>query len=156
MDSTNRAERPLNASFAAADDKAVLNTPAKSTIPSSTGGASPTMTRFLSSHKSSSGTKKGYYGSYDFLNSLNEFRLTFGHYPIILANSPNDTITEMTSKRIVRNYDDQCKLEIFMHLCRLHYIEHTKVDVELKTMEVCNHFTKRIGEYQCVIDSKEG
>ena len=122
MGSTNGAVRSLNASFAAADGKAVLNTPTKSNIPSSTGGASPAMTRFLSSQKSSSGTKKGYFGSCDFLNSLDEFRLTFDHYPIMLPNSPNKTSTEMTSKRIVREYGDQCKLEFYapmlLKLCR--------------------------------------
>ena len=65
MGSTNGAVRSLNASFAPIDGKVVLNTPTTSTIPSSTSGASPAMTRFLSSQKSSSGTKKGYFGSCD-------------------------------------------------------------------------------------------
>ena len=47
MGSTNGAVRSLNASFAAADGKAVLNSPTKSTILSSTGDASPVMTRFF-------------------------------------------------------------------------------------------------------------
>ena len=53
MGSTNGALRSLNASFAATDGKVLLNTPTKSTISSSTSGASPAMTRFLSSQKSS-------------------------------------------------------------------------------------------------------
>ena len=65
MDITNRAIRSLNASFAAADDKSVLNTPTNSTISSGTDSASPTMTKFLSSQKSSSGTKKGFFGNCD-------------------------------------------------------------------------------------------
>ena len=70
MGSTNEAVRSLNASIVATDGKVVLNTPTKSTIPSSTSGASPAMTRFLSSQKSSSQTRKGYFGGCDFLNSL--------------------------------------------------------------------------------------
>ena len=100
------------------------------------------MTRFVSSQKSSSGTKKGYFSSCDFLNSLDEFRLTFVHYPIMLPNSPNKTSTEITSKRIIREYGDQCKLAIFMHLCRLNYVRHIKLDVELNTLEVCSQISE--------------
>ena len=48
----------------------------------------------------------------------------------------------MTSQRIVRDYGDQCKLEIIMHLCRLNYVEYTKVDVELNTLEVCSQISE--------------
>ena len=58
--------RALGACFAA-----ISSTPTKSPGVTSSNGTSPTMTQFLSSQKSSGGTKKGYYGDLNFLDSMN-------------------------------------------------------------------------------------
>ena len=111
-------------------------TPTKGTSITSTNGTSPAMTRFLSAQKSNGGTKKGYYGDLTFLDNMTGFQLTFGISPFMLPSSPTKTSTDMSCQRIIRDYGELCKLEIFMHLCMLNYVGHTKVDVGLNTLDI--------------------
>ena len=38
---------------------------------------------------------------------------------------------------MLREYGESCKLDIFLHLCRLNYVGHDKIDVTRNTQEVC-------------------
>ena len=75
--------RALGACFAT-----ITSTPTKSPSVTCPNGTYLAMTRFLSSQKSSAVTKKGYYGDLNFLDSLNEFQLTFDTSPFMFPSSP--------------------------------------------------------------------
>ena len=134
--------RSLTSCFAATSSGTPSSgTPTKGTSITSTNGTSPAMTRFLSAQKSNGGTKKGYYGDPTFLDNMTEFQLTFGISPFMLPSSPTKTSTDMSCQKISRDYGELCKLEIFMHLCMLNYVGHTKVDVGLNTLDICSQIS---------------
>ena len=56
----------------------------------------------------------------------------------MLPSSPTKTNNELSCQKMVRNYGEQYKLEVFLHLFRLNYVGHTKVDVGLNTLYVCS------------------
>ena len=99
------------------------------------------MTQFLSSQKRSGGTTKGYYGNLIFLDSKNELQLTFGTSPFMLPSSPTKTSVNMFCQKIIQEYGDLCKLEMFVHLCVLNYVGHANVDIGLNTLDVCSQIS---------------
>ena len=77
--------------------------------------------------------QKSFYGACNFLDIIEEFKSTFRKFPTMLPSLPKKTSTEMSCQKSVRDYGDQYKLEICMHLCRLNYVVYMKVDVGLNT-----------------------
>ena len=47
----------------------------------------------------------------------------------------------MSFQIIIRDYGDLCKLEMFMHSCMLNYVDYTKVDVDLNTLDICSQIS---------------
>ena len=60
----------------------------------------------------------------------------------MLPSSPTKTVTDSSCHKTIRNYSDQCKLEIFLHLCQLNYVGLTNIDIGLNTLEVCSHISE--------------
>ena len=113
-----------------------INTGINSVSATSTSYQSPAMKLFLTSSSKSKKERKGYYGGVSFLDSQNEFNLTFGIEPVMLPEKPNDYDSLATS-RILQTYTEKCKFDIFMHLCRLDYVGSDKIDPTLSVQEVC-------------------
>ena len=128
--------RALGTCFAA-----IASTPTKYPGVTSPNGTSPAMTRFFSSQKSSDGTKKSYYGDLVFLDSMYKFQLTFGTSPFMLRSSPTKISANMSCQKIIREYGDVCKLEMFIHLCVLNYVGHINVNIGLNTLDVCSQIS---------------
>ena len=99
------------------------------------------MIQFLSSQKSSDGDRKGYYGDLIFLNSMNEFQVTFGTSPFMLRSSPTKISANMSCQKIIREYGDLCKLDFSMYLCVLNYVGHINVNIGLNTLDVCSQIS---------------
>ena len=90
----------------------------------------------MSTQTKTQSTKQGYYGDLTFLDSQEEFNITFGNYPTILPSNPTAT-DYLSPRRLVRDYADKCKLDIFMHLCRLNYVGNDEIDSSLHVQEIC-------------------
>ena len=71
-----------------------------------------------------------------FLDSREEFKITFGNYSTILPSKPTAT-DYLSPRRLVRDYADTCKLDIFMHLCRLNYVGNDEIDSSLHVQDIC-------------------
>ena len=99
--------------------------------------SSPAMTTFMSSRTASATTKRGYYGPCDFLDNQLTFHSAFGVAPAILSEDPNDSKNPSRAK-FLREFGDTCKLDIFLYLCQLNYVGHSKVDTTMNTQEVCS------------------
>ena len=59
----------------------------------------------------------------------------------MLPSSSTKTSVDMFCQKIIREYGDLCKLEIFMQSCVLNYMGHTNVDVGLNTLDVCSQIS---------------
>ena len=120
---------------------AVASTPTSAagttaTTGSSTSVSSPAMELFLASLSKSTTDKNGYCGGVDFLDDQNKFNITFGDLPTLLPARPNDSHMH-SFRNHLKEYIDKCKFDIFMHLCKLGYLGHEKVDKSLNIHEVC-------------------
>ena len=58
----------------------------------------------------------------------------------MLASFPMIT-TIQACQRIIQDYCEQCKLEVFLYLCRLNYVGHARVNINLNTLEVCSQIS---------------
>ena len=76
-----------------------------------------------------------------FLDSKNELQLSFGTSPFMLPSSPTKTSVNMFCQKIIQEYGDLCKLNIFVHLCVLNYVGHANVDIGLNTLDVCSQIS---------------
>ena len=103
--------------------------------------SSPAMKNFMSSRTSSTSNKRGYYGSCDFLDSQIGFTAAFGSCPAIVPENPNSSNYANCGK-ILREFGESCKLDIFLYLCRLNYVGHDKIDVTMNTQEVCTQISE--------------
>ena len=99
--------------------------------------SSPAMKNFMASKASSTNTKRGYYRACDFLDNQSAFVQAFGLAPTLVPENLNSS-NYSSLQKIVRDYGESCKLDIFLHLCQLNYVGNDKVDVALNTQEVCS------------------
>ena len=134
----NCTSRSLTACFSA-NNGTPQSTPLRTTTPTTpatAGFTSPVMERFmLAGSSSSTTTRKGCYGSLTFLDIQGEFIHTFGAHPKLLPTNPIGLDTRII-QRLLREYSEKCKLEIFMHLCMLDYVGDDRVDQSLHINEV--------------------
>ena len=94
------------------------------------------MKKFMSACTSSTNNKIGYYGSCEFLDGQIGFVSAFESCPVIMPENLNNN-NYATCGKILREYGEICKLDIFLHLCRLNYVGHDKVDITMNTQKVC-------------------
>ena len=106
-------------------------------ISTATGVSSPVMTTVMSSRTASTNTKRRYYGPCNFLDSQLTFHLAFRVMPAILSENSNNS-NNPSCVKILREYGDTCKLDIFLYLCQLNYVGNDKVDTTMNTQEVCS------------------
>ena len=71
-----------------------------------------------------------------FLDNQDAFLQSFGIAPVHLPEKQNNS-KYSSCQRILRDYREKCKLDIFLHLCRLNYVGHGKIDVTMNTQEAC-------------------
>jgi len=86
--------------------------------------------------------KKGYYGPLTFFNTQLEFHEVFGYKPVLLLS---DSIGWASNRKVndkVREYGEQCKLDVYLNLCEQDYVGDDLVDNALNAQEVC----RKIGE----------
>ena len=76
-----------------------------------------------------------------FLDSEEKINQTFGDHPAMLSERPWDSNNMATSK-LLQYYAELCKLDIFMHLCKLDYVGEDNVESVLNVVEVCCHISK--------------
>lgn len=98
--------------------------------------SSPSMQLFLSTSNKSKTTKNGYYGELDFFDTQFYFDKSFGVKPSLL---PVHHISDESDSihKVLTDYPERCKLDLFMHLCMLDYVGHEQVDVLLNGQEIC-------------------
>ena len=94
----------------------------------------------MASRTMSSGVKRGYYGNCKFLDTQYEFDQAFGLTPTLLPENPNNS-NYSSCQKLLRDYGEKCKLGIFLHLCKLNYVRHDKVDIALNTQEICSRIS---------------
>ena len=75
-----------------------------------------------------------------FLDNQDAFLQSFGIAPVHLPEKQNNS-KYSSCQRILRDYREKCKLDIFLHLCRLNYVGHGKIDVTMNTQEACKKNT---------------
>ena len=98
------------------------------------------MKNFMASRTTSTDTKRGFYGVFDFLDNQAAFLKTCGTGLGPLPENPKNGNC-LSYQRILRGYGKKCKLDIFLHLCRLNYVGHDNVDVTMHTQEVCQRIS---------------
>ena len=76
----------------------------------------------MASRTTSTDTKRGFYGVFDFLDNQAAFLKTCGTGLGPLPENPKNGNC-LSYQRILRGYGKKCKLDIFLHLCRLNYPE---------------------------------
>jgi len=76
--------------------------------------------------------KKGYYGPLPFFNTK----------PVLLPSNPVGSVGNSKVKDKLREYGEQCKLDIYLNLCEQDYVGDDLVDNALNAQEVC----RKIGE----------
>ena len=91
-------------------------------------------------------TKNGYYGTCSFLDTQSDFETAFGLSPILIIENPNMS-NYASCLKILRNYSENCKLDTFLHICRLNYVGHDKIDVTIHTCEVCQKISSLTQTY---------
>ena len=84
--------------------------------------------------------RKGHYGGMDFLDDQTKFVTCFGDFPAIIPEKPTDS-NVLTTRKLLTEYADNYKLDIFMYLCRLDYVGHAVVDIGLNVQEVCRQIS---------------
>ena len=62
-----------------------------------------------------------------FLDGDDQFRQTFGDDPDMLPERPWDSNVTV-ARKILHEYSEQCKLDIFIHLCQLDYVGESNID----------------------------
>jgi hypothetical protein len=62
----------------------------------------------------------GYYGPFTFLDNQRGFDDTFGIDPVILASKP--LVKAEAVREQVEEFNDSCKLDVFMASCRNYYV----------------------------------
>ena len=108
--------------------------------PPATRFSSPKMKLFAQSSTKSNNSKKGYYGDMTFLDNDANFTKTFGDHPTMLPEKPLDS-NHVTVHQKIHAYAELCKLDIFMHLCKLDYVGADNVDPGLNVVEVCRQIS---------------
>ena len=71
-----------------------------------------------------------------FLDSQAEFCKTFGNLPAILPTRPSDSNIDSASSVLLK-YAEKRHLNIFMHLCMIHYVGNDNIDPTLDVVETC-------------------
>ena len=127
--------RSLSSCFNAATPNSPNTSPISKVATSSF--SSPAMKNFMASRTMSSGLKRGYYGDCKFLDTQYDFDQAFGLTPTLLPENPNNS-NYSSCQKLLREYGEKGKLDIFLHLCKLNYVGHDKVDTALNTQEICS------------------
>jgi len=97
----------------------------------------PKMNVFLSS---GSDMMLGYFGGIKFLDKQNEFDVTFGKDPLLLPSNPTSIDGTVTTK-VLPEFSDQCRLDIYLHACCKFYVGNAKVDENTSMMKVCREIS---------------
>ena len=87
---------------------------------------SPAMKLFLLAKNDPKVTKNGFYGDLTFLDSQHNVDTTFGINPRIMPVIPTGSDIHVIQK-LLRDFSEACRLDIFMHLCMLDYVGHDKL-----------------------------
>jgi len=89
----------------------------------------------------------GYYGSLKFLDNQNEFDAIFGKNPVLLPSNPTSSNNTTTAKLLL-DFSDQCRLDVYMYACRKFYVGTAKVDKHTSIMEVYREISSLCQEYR--------
>jgi hypothetical protein len=128
--------RSLGACFSAvsAPHTTPLHNPTNSTT-GGTGLTSPAIKLFFSTATDPTKIKRGYFGPLTFLDSQIKFKATFGLNPRVLPMKPSGSDTN-NIQDLLRDLEEKCRLDIFMHLCMIDYVGHDKIDPALHVQDV--------------------
>ncbi len=87
-----------------------------------------------------SGTKLGYYGKFNFMDSQELFDACFGKSPQLFSPSMKDDLWDGSNN--LTSFMEACKFDLFMQSCQVDYVGSVNVSRECHVREVCNNITK--------------
>ena len=96
---------------------------------------------------SNSDVTTGYYGSLKILDNQNEFDATFGKNSVLLPSNPTSPDNTTTAKLLL-DFSDQCRLDVYMYAFRKFYVWNAKVDKTTSMMELCQEISSLRQEYR--------
>lgn len=88
----------------------------------------------------SAGTKEGYFGKFNFLDSQDLFHDCFGPSPKLYHSTEKEAI--WPEKEEMGSFSDLCQFDVFMNLCQTYYVGDSNVNKESFVREVCANIAK--------------
>ena len=89
----------------------------------------------------SNNIKVGSFGKLEFLDNQAAFTAVFRDKPTILAPNIDTPQYSTSTASILYSLEENCKLDVFLHMCRKYYARHDSIDNSLSVKYLCRQIS---------------